>query len=171
MANPHVDAQTHGAAHRGRARTVRALATCAGRVLKHTARRVAEQQSALSLRAAASGVFAAALCTAPSATNTEGARVDVSVRIEQRQVVEPADRRLVVPHGSSVRIRWQSDEVGELHVHGYDLRVRLRPDAVVNTRFVARATGRFPVTSHGFGHAAGQVHGHGALFYIEVHPD
>jgi hypothetical protein len=94
-----------------------------------------------------------------------------TVRIEKRQVVEPRDKRLVLPHDVETEIHWHSDESGELHVHGYDLRIRLRPDTVVHTPIKTRATGRFPVTSHGFASKTGQTHGHGALLYIEVHPD
>lgn len=141
------------------------------RSLKHIARGAAEQQITLLLRGIARGVFVAVLCSATSLASADRAIHVVTVRIEKRQVVEPEDRRVVVPHNASVAIHWHGDEAGELHVHGYDLRVTLRAGAVTHTRFEAKATGRFPVTSHGFGNETGQAHGHGALLYIEVHPD
>jgi len=92
------------------------------------------------------------------------------VRIAGREVVQPAGARLVLQHGDAVRIRWRSDEAVDLHVHGYDLLVRVEADAPTETAFEARATGRFPVTSHGFGSERGG-HAHGApLLFIEVHP-
>ena len=56
-----------------------------------------------------------------------------------------------------------------MHLHGYDLELSLAPDAPTEMNFEAFATGRFPVTSHGFG-----GHGHDdeevVLLYLEVHP-
>ena len=119
------------------------------------------------LRTALVGALLAAACLAAGA---DDAAQHARVRIEQGQVVAPASRRLVLPHGAEVSIHWQSDRDGELHLHGYDLTVRVRAGATVTTRLETRATGRFPVTSHGFGEAAGRTHGHGALMYVEVHP-
>jgi hypothetical protein len=67
--------------------------------------------------------------------------------------------------GDTVTFEWQSDTAMDLHLHGYDLEVRLQPGKPVTTPFQAHASGRFPLTSHGAGH------GHAALLYIEVHPD
>jgi hypothetical protein len=95
----------------------------------------------------------------------------VEVRISARKVVEPADGRVVLDEGDVVTIRWHSDESVHLHVHGYDLVAHVEPDRALAMPFEARATGRFPVTSHGFGGEmdAGGHHGR-ALLYIEVHP-
>jgi hypothetical protein len=121
-------------------------------------------------RAAAAALLAAALGLLPAAAGgADDAPPHFDVRLEKRQVVDPPSRRLVVSRGAQIAIRWHADEAGELHVHGYDVVVRLDPSSPVLTRFEARATGRFPVTSHGFGSDAG--HGHGALLWIEVHPD
>jgi hypothetical protein len=54
-------------------------------------------------------------------------------------------------------------------VHGYDVAVHLDPRAPVVARFEAPPPRRIPVTSHGV--AGGAAHGHGALLWIEVHPD
>lgn len=94
----------------------------------------------------------------------------VQVRIVQRKVVEPADGRIVLHQGDEVRIRWHSDEAVALHVHGYDLLVTLDPGKPLTTLFRARATGRYPVTSHGFGHADGHGRHGRALLYVEVQP-
>jgi hypothetical protein len=109
-------------------------------------------------------LLAAVLALPPAtALAADGAAPQFDVRLE------PPSRRLVVSRGAQVAIRWHTDEAGELHVHGYDVAVPLDPRAPVVTRFEARATGRFPVTSHGF--AGEAAHGHGALLWIEVHPD
>ena len=116
------------------------------------------------------GVLILVVCQgAPQANEASSQRVLVQLR--DRQVVEPSDRRLVVTQGKNVEIQWRSDQAGELHLHGYDIAIKLRANEVVVTQFEAKASGRFPVTSHGFGDRAGHVHGHRALLYLEVHPD
>ena len=93
--------------------------------------------------------------------------VEATVNIEKRKVV--GERVIRVKQGDEVTIRFHTDEIVELHLHGYDIEQEAKPGAGATMSFNARATGRFPVTSHGFG---GHSHGHGetALFYIEVHP-
>ena len=93
------------------------------------------------------------------------------VRIRDRQVIEPATQRLVVTKNTLLNIHWHSDEAGTLHVHGYDINVRLQANATVSMQFLAKATGRFAVTSHGFAGETDHSHGHRAMLYIEVHPD
>jgi hypothetical protein len=94
----------------------------------------------------------------------------VQVRIEQRKVVEPADGRIVLRQGDEVRVRWQCDEAVALHVHGYDLFVTPEPGKPLSISFSARATGRYPVTSHGFDHAGDHGRHGRALLYLEVQP-
>jgi len=93
-------------------------------------------------------------------------RRTIEVRIENRTVVEPA-AAIRVTEGEVVELRWTSDEPAELHLHGYDLEIEVRPDAPASMVVEAAATGRFPITSHGWG-AGG--HGHDALTYLEVYP-
>ncbi|NIM70388.1 MAG: hypothetical protein GTN86_09465 [Xanthomonadales bacterium] len=73
-----------------------------------------------------------------------------------------------VSQGDTVELVWTSDEPGLLHLHGYDLEFEVGPDGPSAYVFEARATGRFPITSHGFGGEQG--HGHEALLYLEVYP-
>ena len=95
----------------------------------------------------------------------------IDVHIRARQVIEPQTRRIVVAKNTILEIHWHSDESGALHVHGYDIDVRLQANKTVTSRFLAKASGRYPVTSHGFADQTGHAHEHGALLYIEVHPD
>jgi hypothetical protein len=83
--------------------------------------------------------------------------------------VQLDNKTIRLTEGDSVELVWNSDEAGELHLHGYDISFKVSPDAPAIVAFEARATGRFPVTSHGFGGEVG--HGHDALLYIEVYPD
>jgi len=90
----------------------------------------------------------------------------IEVRIENRKVV--GDHIIRVTQGQHVEMIWSTDEAAELHIHGYDIRFGISPDAPAEVSFTAHATGRFAVTSHGFGGQHG--HGHDTLVYIEVYP-
>jgi FtsP/CotA-like multicopper oxidase with cupredoxin domain len=74
-----------------------------------------------------------------------------------------------VTMGDRVTLSWTSDEAGSLHLHGYDIEFEVGPGRTETMTFLASATGRFPITSHGFGGEEG--HGHKALLYLEVYPD
>jgi hypothetical protein len=71
-----------------------------------------------------------------------------------------------VQQGDDVVLRWHSDRPIVLHLHGYEIETRVVPGAVAETRFEARATGRFPVHVH-----AGQARSETVLVYLEVYPE
>ena len=89
--------------------------------------------------------------------------LEIRERAVQRE--EPVLR---VTRGDTVELTWTSDERADLHLHGYDLEFEVRPGAPTTIEFEAHATGRYPVTSHGFGD---DDYGHHTLLYLEVHPD
>jgi hypothetical protein len=91
----------------------------------------------------------------------------IEVRIENRKVVAPSEAIRII-EGDVIELRWTSDESVELHLHGYDLELHVRPGEPASMSIEAYATGRFPITSHGWGEGG---HGHDALTYLEVHPD
>ncbi len=113
----------------------------------------------------AAGVGAVALLGAPRGARAESLTIDVV--IEARKVL--GDNVARVAQGDAVRLRWFTDEAVSVHLHGYDMKLSVAPDAPAEMNFEAFATGRFPVTSHGFG-----GHGHDdeevVLLYLEVHP-
>ena len=82
--------------------------------------------------------------------------------------VQLEEKTIRVTQGESIELVWESDEAGELHLHGYDIGFEVSPDAAAIVSFKAHATGRFPITSHGWGGEHG--HGHEALIYIDVYP-
>lgn len=117
--------------------------------------------------------FAAAASMSTFVVRTEaadraGERKVIDVRIEGRRVVEPKGSIRVVK-GDVVELRWMSDEPVELHLHGYDIELNVRRGKPAAMVVRARATGRFPITSHRWG-SHGHSHGHDALTYLEVHP-
>ena len=97
----------------------------------------------------------------------EGAVKRIELVISERKV-QREEKTIRVTQGESLELVWVSDEAAELHLHGYDISFEVSPEAPAVVTFEAHATGRFPVTSHGFGGHKG--HGHEALLYIEVYP-
>jgi len=78
----------------------------------------------------------------------------------------PGDQRVIrVRQGDVVTLRWTTDKVLTIHLHGYDIESSLSPRGAVSMRFTARATGRFPIETHGHGRG-----GERTLAYVEVHP-
>jgi plastocyanin len=106
---------------------------------------------------------------ADAATGQDGAATRrFELVISERELAgEP--RTIRVGQGDVVELTWISDEAGELHLHGYDIAFEVAPAGPTVITFEAHATGRYPVTSHGFGDETG--HRHATLLYIEVHPD
>lgn len=90
------------------------------------------------------------------------------IKIVKRHVV--GNKKVRVNQGDSVEIHWETDEDVKLHLHGYDIEVKAISGKTRIMKFVAKATGRFPVKSHGFGNSMGHSHGKSALIYFEVHP-
>ncbi|MEN8108990.1 MAG: hypothetical protein ABFS22_13420 [Pseudomonadota bacterium] len=91
----------------------------------------------------------------------------IEITIQNRKVVR--DNNVIrITQGEEVELVWSSDETANLHLHGYDIEFKVTPDAPTPITFTAHATGRFPITSHGFGDQ--HRHGHDTLLYLEVYP-
>jgi FtsP/CotA-like multicopper oxidase with cupredoxin domain len=71
-----------------------------------------------------------------------------------------------VQKGDNVVLRWHSDRPIVLHLHGYEIETRVMPGVVAETRFEARATGRFPIHVH-----SGPARSEAVLAYLEVYPE
>ena len=102
----------------------------------------------------------------PEAFSQDGTARVIQVKIEMRKVVAPK-RAIRITENEAVELHWSSDEAVKLHLHGYDKELKVRPGKPASMSIKARATGRFPITSHGWGQGG---HGHHALTYLEVHP-
>ena len=57
-------------------------------------------------------------------------------------------KQVKVNQGDTLRLLVTSDEADELHVHGYDLHLPLKPGKTQILSFVAAHTGRFPIELH-----------------------
>ncbi len=104
--------------------------------------------------------------SSPAPKKPEGA---VELRIKDRKLAGVKVVR--VKEGEAVDLYWVTDETVELHLHGYDIEVKAKPGAPAAMSFKAHATGRFPVTAHGFGDHHGGGHSEKTLLYLEVHPN
>jgi hypothetical protein len=91
------------------------------------------------------------------------------LRIEGGKLVQ-GERVVRVKQNDALRLRWTSATRVDLHLHGYDIELKVEPGAVAEMAFKAHATGRFAVEVHG-ARAPGGGHHHGSpLVHIEVHP-
>ena len=112
-----------------------------------------------------------AFATASSAHAEDAVRVfEIAIR---GGAVARDMRVLKATQHERVRIVWTVDTPLAVHLEGYDVSVRARPDLPRAMEFKAHAAGRFPVHAHaadavpqGQGHA----HGRGVLLRVEVHP-
>jgi hypothetical protein len=101
---------------------------------------------------------------------TWGAEHVLHLRIAARKVQNAPDAIRVMA-GDRIELRWTTDEATTVHVHGYDLELRLDPAAERTLRIEATATGRFPISAHGFGAATDKrAQREVVLVYLEVHP-
>jgi hypothetical protein len=83
----------------------------------------------------------------------------------------PESVRLIrVKQNDVVKLEWSADKPMSVHLHGYDIAKDIKPGAVTEMTFTARATGRFTVEPH-IGKAQSGGHAHGdILVTIEVYP-
>ncbi len=93
--------------------------------------------------------------------------VRIEIHIVNREVV--GDHLIRVTQGQIVEMTWTTDEKTQVHIHGYEIHIPTSPDTPAKITFEAHATGRFPVTSHGYGDEYGLMHQ--MLLYFEVYPD
>ena len=103
-----------------------------------------------------------------TAASAKADDVTFELRIVRGQV--PAKMRLIrVKQDDVVTLRWSSDRLIALHLHGYDIEIEVEPGKVTETTFAARATGRFSVEEHKPQASGGHSHGV-PVVRIEVHP-
>jgi hypothetical protein len=83
----------------------------------------------------------------------------------------PENMRLIrVKQNDVVKLQWRADKPMSVHLHGYDIEREIKPGAVTDMTFTARATGRFTIEPHvGKAQAGGHAHGD-VLVTIEVYP-
>jgi FtsP/CotA-like multicopper oxidase with cupredoxin domain len=104
------------------------------------------------------------------AFGTEAQEPTFTLEVRGRKVVSPAGP-IRVKQGDTVTLQWITDEPVAIHLHGYEIEQVVKSEAPLTFSFKAHATGRFPITAHGFGaQAHGGGHGDTVLVYLEVLP-
>src|SRR5205807_8293465 len=97
------------------------------------------------------------------------AEVTYALRITNGRVPDNM-RRIRVKQNDVVKLEWSTDKPISVHLHGYDIEQDIKPGAVSEMTFVARATGRFTVEPH-IGKTQSGGHAHGDIVVtIEVYP-
>jgi DNA-binding transcriptional LysR family regulator len=98
------------------------------------------------------------------------AELTFDLHIERGRLPENM-RSIRVKQGDIVKLRCTADRRTILHLHGYDIELRIEPGATKELSFVARATGRFPLHVHGPAERSGShAHEEPPLATIEVYP-
>jgi hypothetical protein len=105
-------------------------------------------------------LFAMLLASAPLCA----AEQQVSFTIRQQRIANPAPTVRVL-QGDTLVLELRSDAALDVHLHGYDVALSLKPDTPGSLQLVAHTLGRFPLAPHGKGHHHGP-----ALLYLEVVP-
>ena len=72
-------------------------------------------------------------------------------------------RTIKVNQGDKIELNWKVDQLTELHLHGYDIKLNISPGQPEKMIFEAQIAGRFPVGIHGSG-------SHGKIIYLEIYP-
>ncbi len=123
------------------------------------------------MRALAIALSAFMLLVGPSALAAEQ-KADAVAELVIKQRGLAGKNTFRVTEGQIVELRWSTDETVELHLHGYDVLAKAKPGAPAVMRFKAHATGRYPVTVHGFGNKHSHRGGHSekTILYLEVYP-
>lgn len=93
-----------------------------------------------------------------------------NIKIQNRTVTD--DMALIrVNRGEMVTLWWTTDELTRIHLHGYDIQQIVKPGVPTVFTFEANASGRYPITAHGFGETAlGKSPSETTLVYLEVLP-
>jgi hypothetical protein len=94
-----------------------------------------------------------------------------SIVIRARSVDGP-QRTIRATQGAILELAFAADETVELHLHGYDRHLTVRPGEETVMRLDAKVAGRFAIEAHRFGGPAGgsPSRGHVVLLYLEIHP-
>ena len=83
----------------------------------------------------------------------------------------PQWRTLRVKQGDAVELRWMSERPVHLHLHGYDIELRVKPGEAAVMAFKAAEAGRFALTTVREDAGSGRSHQHGGrVLYLEVYP-
>jgi len=116
------------------------------------------------------GLIVFGLLSSPSQVfSAEPARFSIAI---QGRKVDATQKTIRVTRGQTLDLKFTTDEMVELHLHGYDLILTAQPGSVAVMRLHANTAGRFAIEGHRFGSGTGGSPSarHVVLLYLEVHP-
>lgn len=105
---------------------------------------------------ALAGVLALGLLLAAACGGVAPEDRTFDLTIVQGELQEESTLR--VKHNDVVTLRVDSDEAGEVHLHGYDLDLEVASGAISDLVFTANATGRFDFELHRSGEEHSDEH-------------
>lgn len=109
---------------------------------------------------AAIGLAAVTFGASPAAGQSEKPQ-RFDVQIANGRVADDL-KTIRVRRNDNVEINFTADRRTVLHLHGYDIERTVDAGKPQTMSFTARATGRFPVETHGGRHSV--------ILHVEVHP-
>lgn len=84
----------------------------------------------------------------PGKTDDSSGGAEAQIGVVSPVLTTAKVRTIKVKKGQTVVIRAKSTTTGEMHIHGYDKEVSLKPDEVVRTKFKATIDGEFEIEFH-----------------------
>jgi hypothetical protein len=102
-------------------------------------------------------------------SSAEAERFPIVIRSRS---VDGPHRTIRATQGTRLELAFATDETVELHLHGYDRHLTVRPGEEAVMRLDAKIAGRFAIEAHRFGAPADSSpsRGHVVLLYLEIHP-
>jgi len=111
---------------------------------------------------AAIGLMAALLGSRTAVRQAQGQSPQrFDLRIENGRLAGSL-KTIRVQLNDAVEINWSADRRTVLHLHGYNIETIVDAGESQTMSFTARATGRFPIETHGVRHTV--------VIHLEVHP-
>ena len=116
-------------------------------------------------------IAAAGLALAAAFAGAEEGRPLKTFTLDIESGLAPVGQRAIrVAKKDRLRFRITSDVAGEVHLHGYELEVKVVPGKTASLDVTVNATGRFPLYWHPADAPAATGHSAAPLATIEVRP-
>jgi hypothetical protein len=100
--------------------------------------------------------------------------IRISIPIKGRKLANEAQKLIRITQGDLLELVFTADEAAELHLHGYDIYLNVKPGTPGVLRVDAKFAGRFPLEAHRFGNASAEpnvgTRAHVVLLYLEIYP-
>lgn len=89
----------------------------------------------------------------------------LNLTVEKGKVTN-SDKTVRLTEGDKVNLIWTADQALELHLHGYDRKLNIKPGSEARMELDADLVGRFPIEVHGHSHGLKEK----TILYLEIYP-